>query len=245
MSNQEEITAKGLKEGLKNQIQLKKESIAIVGSDVSRRWSTRREGEQMQDDGVHTAFELILEEIGNVSKELKQEAKRLVDKGDFDSVSQLMNTGKGLDSFQLKVRSLQTEWINTFDPTTRSKTHFEQREVELPPSETLALTMTSAEAFAEAEYLGRSVRLLAGSTIRKASHESLGDHILQKKKNAISKGDIVDSEDPDLYKVIKPITFGSPSAAVQFVAGCSVSGPREWQVKGKGKSLKYWLYKQK
>jgi hypothetical protein len=37
----------------------------------------------MDDDGVQTAFDLILEEIGSVSKELKEEAKRLVDKGLF------------------------------------------------------------------------------------------------------------------------------------------------------------------
>ena len=54
----------------------------------------------MKDDGVRVAFDLILEEIGSVSKELQQEAKLLVDKNEFDSVSNLMKTGKRLDGFQ-------------------------------------------------------------------------------------------------------------------------------------------------
>ncbi len=59
----------------------------------------------MKDDVIHTAFELILEEIGSISNELKQEAKHLVDKGDFDAVAYLMNTGKKMDTFQLKVQA--------------------------------------------------------------------------------------------------------------------------------------------
>lgn len=38
----------------------------------------------MDSDGVKAAFELIQEEIGSVSRELKDEAKQLVDSGDFD-----------------------------------------------------------------------------------------------------------------------------------------------------------------
>jgi len=199
----------------------------------------------MKDDGIHTAFELILEEIGSVSNELKQEAKHLVDKGDFDAVAYLMNTGKKMDAFQLKVQSLQTEWINTFDPDTRSKTHISLSDVDIDMSETLLLTMTYGEAFAEAEYFGKNVRVLAGSTINKVSYQSLADHIEDRKTKAINEGEVALSSNHELYEVKRPITFNSPSAAACFVAGCSVSGPREWQVKDKGKSLKYWLNKEK
>lgn len=195
----------------------------------------------MVDDGVHTAFEIILEEIGSVSNELKQEAKSLVDDGNFDAVSHLMSTGKSLDEFQLKVRKLQEEWINTFDPTTRGKTQF-LTEDEIPASrEPVKLSMSYGEASAEAEYLGRKVRILPGSTIRKESHESLGDNARRRKEEAIAKKEIVPSENPKLYEVRVPLTFGSPSGAAYFVAGCSVSGPREWKVKGEGVSLRYWL----
>ena len=199
----------------------------------------------MKDDGIHTAFELILEEIGSVSNELKQEAKHLVDKGDFDAVAYLMKTGKEMDAFQLKVHSLQTEWINTFDPATRSKTHISLAEVDIDMPETLLLTMIYGEACAEAEYSGKNVRILAGSTIKKVSYQSLADHIEDRKTKAINKGEVASSSSHELYEVKRPITFNSPSAAACFVAGCSVSGPREWQVKDKGKSLKYWLTKKK
>jgi hypothetical protein len=127
---------------------------------------------------------------------------------------------------QLKVPGLQTERIN-------------------PPTEALPLVMTYGEATAEAEYKNGNVNLLPGSTIRKEMHESLPDHIRDKRNETLSKRQIVLSEDGDLYEVKAPIIFGSPSAAAQFVAGCSVSGPREWQVKGKGCSLKLWLEKRK
>ncbi len=197
----------------------------------------------MKDDGVHTAFEIILEEIGSVSKELKQESKTLVDKGDYDTVQSLMDTGKKLDSFQIKVRALQNEWTNTFDPTTRSKTHFQPVDIEVPANETLSLIMDYGDAFAEGEYSKKNVRILAGSTVRKETHESLADHIREIRNDAINKGSMVQSEKTELYEVKAPILFGSPSADAQFVAGCSVSGPREWQVKGKGHSLKYWVEK--
>lgn len=199
----------------------------------------------MNDDGVQTAFEIILEEIGSVSKELKEEVKLLVDKGDFDAVSKLISTGKGLDAFQLKVKQIQNEWVSSFDKATRGKTQFTPIETENNPTKTLSLTMTYGEAYAEAEYLGRKVKLHENSTIRKETHESLGEHIKEIKQRAINKGEIIEDRNQKLYKVVKPILFGSPSGAAQFVAGCSVSGPREWQIKNKGGSLKYWLAKNK
>ncbi len=199
----------------------------------------------MKDDGIHTAFELILEEIGSVSKELKEEAKHLVDKGDFDAVARLMKTGKEMDTFQLKVHSLQTEWINTFDPDTRSKTHISLVDTNINISDTLLLTMTYGDACAEAEYFGKSVRILAGSTMNRISYHSLADHIEDRKRKAVNDGEVSPSSNEELYEIKRPITFNSPSAAACFVAGCSVSGPREWQVKDNGKSLKYWLSQNK
>ena len=114
----------------------------------------------MKDDGIQTAFELILEEIGSVSKELKEEAKQLVDKGDFDAVAHLMKTGKKMDAFQLKVHSLQTEWINTFDSDTRSKTYISLVDTDVNISDSLLLTMTYGDACAEAEYFGKNVDVL-------------------------------------------------------------------------------------
>ncbi|WP_291986698.1 DUF4357 domain-containing protein [Candidatus Accumulibacter sp. ACC007] len=198
----------------------------------------------MDDDGVQTAFELILEEIGSVSKELKESAKRLVDKDDFDSVSALMGTGKRLDTFQLKVKALQKEWVEAFDPGTRGRTHYEPVAFETATTQLLQLTMTYAEAWAEADCIGREVTILAGSFVRKQTFESLHANVLQRRKDAEKKGILVLCNNPELLEVKSAAAFTSPSAAAQFVAGCSVSGPREWQVKGKGVSLKHWKAKQ-
>jgi hypothetical protein len=110
-----------------------------------------------------------------------------------------------------------------------------------PSTEALPLVMTNRKATAEAEYRNRKVTLLPGSTIRKEIHDSLADNIRDQRKDALSKGQIVPSGDGDLYEVKTPIIFGSPSGAAQFVAGCSVNGLREWQIKGKMCSLKVWL----
>jgi hypothetical protein len=57
---------------------------------------------------------LILEEIGSVSNELKEEAKTLIDKERHEGVVSLMETAKKLVLFQLKVKALQTEWLNSY-----------------------------------------------------------------------------------------------------------------------------------
>jgi len=194
----------------------------------------------MDDDGVQTAFNLILEEIGSVSKELKEEAKRLVDRDNYDAVSNLMGTGKRLDSYQLKVKALQKEWIEAFDPGTRSRTHYEPAITEPLSSQALHLTMTYAEASAEAECIGRQVKIFPGSYVRKQTFESLHENVLLRRTEALKKGELVPCGNPDLLEVKVPVIFGSPSAGAQFVAGCSVSGPREWQIKDKGVSLKHW-----
>ncbi|ESQ17049.1 MAG: DUF4357 domain-containing protein [Thiohalocapsa sp. PB-PSB1] len=194
----------------------------------------------MDDDGVQTAFELILEEIGSVSKELKEEAKRLVDRDDFDSVARLMGTGKQLDSFQLKVKSLQKEWVQAFDPETRARTHYDPVAIETAPSQALSLTMTYAEASATATCIGRKVTVLPGSFVRKKIFESMHENVQQRRKEAEASGILVPCQDSELLEVTEEVPFASPSAAAQFVAGCSVSGPREWQISGKGVSLKHW-----
>ena len=196
----------------------------------------------MFNDGVQTAFELILEEIGSASNELKESVKLLVDKGDFDAVTRLINTAKSLDSFQLKVSDLQSDWIETFDPETRSKTQFTPSEEMPETSEALSLTMAYGDATAQAEYIEKNVRVLVGSSIRKHSFDSLSDNSKERKAEAIRNGEIELSQNTGLYVVKVPITFSSPSGAACFVAGCAVSGPKEWKVRGQDISLKDWFH---
>jgi hypothetical protein len=156
-----------------------------------------------------------------------------------------MGTGKRLDTFQLKVKALQKEWVAAFDPSTRSRTQYDATPLETPNTQSLPLTMTYAEASAHAECIGRKVTILPGSTVRKEVFESLHENVLERRQEAEKNGILVCCDNPDLLEVKAKTLFTSPSAAAQFVAGCSVSGPREWQVTGKGISLKHWKTTQK
>lgn len=194
----------------------------------------------MDHDGVRIAFNLILEEIGSVSKELKEEAKRLVDTGDFDQVKSLMETGKKLDEFQLEVKGTQGKWISTFDLGTRSRTTYEPPAVETPASADLNLMMTYQEARARARIRGREVTVLPGSRIRKETFESMQEDVLERKRDAIKKGELVETPDPHVLELKVQTKFSSPSDAAIFVAGCSVNGRKEWRVENQDISLKEW-----
>jgi hypothetical protein len=194
----------------------------------------------MDDDGVRAAFELIQEEIGSLSNELKEQAKQLIDTGEFDQVQRLMEMGKNLDQFQLEVKALEQKWVTQFDPSTRSKTEYKPEPVSAPSDGTLALVMNYQSAKAHAEMKGKEVTILPGSTIRKESFGSMQDDVLKRKNKAIQKGELKDSLSPLLFELMTPIIFPSPSAAAVFVAGCSVNGRREWHVAQQGVSLKSW-----
>lgn len=192
----------------------------------------------MNNDGVQIAFEIILDELGSVINDLRTE---LEPNGPFHSLKMVCETGEKLEVFQLKVSQLRDEWIATFDPPTRSRTEFQPTEPSPKPKDTVTLTVKYGAASARAEYLGNEVRLLPGSTIKMQSHDSLNAATIERKMEALKKGQITASEIFELYEVKSPMLFNSPSAAAYFVAGCSVSGPRDWQVLGTGKSLKSWM----
>jgi len=194
----------------------------------------------MDDDGVRAAFELIQEEIGSVSQELKNHAKQLVDSGGFEQVQRLMETGKKLDQFQLEVKALEKKWVTEFDPDTRSKTEYQPHPISTSSDEVLTLVMTYQLAKAHAELNGKEVTILPGSLIRKESFGSMQDDVLKRKNKAIQKGELIDSSSPLLFELATPINFPSPSAAAVFVAGCSVNGLKEWHVEKQGISLKIW-----
>jgi hypothetical protein len=112
-------------------------------------------------------------------------------------------------------------------------------------AEFLVLKMAYSGAVAEAKFFGKNkIELAIGSTIRKETFESLPDHINEIRDSMINNG-ILKRKTPDFFEVMKPILFSSTSAAACFVAGCSVSGPREWRIKGKGISFRQWQAKTK
>ncbi len=47
--------------------------------------------------------------------------------------------------------------------------------------------------------------------------------------------------DDGLLRLTQDLKFDSPSGAAQFVAGCSVSGNRDWRIEGTGLPLGRWF----
>ena len=196
----------------------------------------------MSTDGVHTGFELILEELGSVMHDLQREAEHLVKQGNFGKLSKVSATGEALDTFMGKVGALRDEWLAALNQDTRDKIRSEPIAALSTVSEALRLEVQYGEAIGRAEYHGpRDIRILPGSTINRLSRQSLHSGIQALKKKALQKGDIVEAKNPKLYEVRTPQSFKSPSGAAQFIAGCSVSGPRDWRVQGIGCPLQAWL----
>ncbi|RKT47040.1 DUF4357 domain-containing protein [Thiocapsa rosea] len=199
----------------------------------------------MTDDGVQTAFVLILEELGSVANDYMREAKRIAETGTFKELKALSSKGEALEDFQLKVCALRDEWVGSFDEVTRGKTYYDVPILETPDINVVALHVVYGDASAKAEYIKGKVRLLPGSTIRKESKGSLNEATRKRKTNALYTGDLKESSNPELLVVNTPIVFDSPSGAAYFVAGCSVSGPRDWEVVGHNLSLNGWILQQR
>jgi hypothetical protein len=74
---------------------------------------------EIDQDGVNIAFDFILEELGNVIEQLRDEGANLFKRGQYDDAKKLGVTGKDLDDFKVKLASLQGDWNKGFDRETR------------------------------------------------------------------------------------------------------------------------------
>ncbi len=198
----------------------------------------------MNDAGVRAGFDLTREEIEMVARELRDRAKATLDAGDFDAAQAFVEVVKKLSVFGERVQNLQRDWESAFGAKVAGMIEEAPRFPPEPPAgerATAVLRMAHGSAQAQAEFSARRTRLLPGSTICKTAHGSLARHIASMRRDAVTRGQLRESGGADVYELTAPLDFGSPSGAAQFVAGCSVSGPREWLVKGSGQSLKSWL----
>ncbi|MEW8552660.1 MAG: DUF4357 domain-containing protein [Candidatus Thiodiazotropha sp.] len=196
----------------------------------------------MASSGVNTAFELLQEEIGQVVEHLKKEGAQAFEDGEYETVEQLSKKGKSLELFQKRVSDLQAGWLDEFQPADEG----EAGAGPLHPSEQKGeeLVMKYAGAEGRALYTKWRVTLLAGSTVKKNVWESLGESNKELRAQCEGDGRLVPVDDGELLRLTKDLVFHSPSGAAQFVAGCSVSGNREWKVKTSGQSLGQWLRQQ-
>ena len=195
----------------------------------------------MNNDGVTTAFELILEEIGSVINELNKEASEKIQAGKYSDVKKQMDIGEKLQVFQDKIYDLNQEWHDSFDDETRNKTIFESREEFISlVSGSVEIEMKYGGAHANGIYKNGRVEILAKSTIRKANFKSMGKKLKTKKAKLLKENKII-PHDENLLSVVNLLDFGSPSGSAKFVAGCSVNGRKEWVVKGSSNTLGEWI----
>lgn len=91
---------------------------------------------------------------------------------------------------------------------------------------------------AKGAYRNRRVTLLEGSLIREEVLPSLADIYRDLRQvSSMTDGTLVSSDQSHLLRLARPKQFNSPSGAAQFVAGCSVSGNREWRLIGSDETL--------
>jgi len=80
----------------------------------------------ISQDGVNIAFSLILGELENVILDLTEEGTLAFQQRQYDEAVRLSKAGTELEAFQVKVRELQQQWIQSFDPTTRDRAQIER-----------------------------------------------------------------------------------------------------------------------
>lgn len=77
--------------------------------------------EGIDTDGVSAAFELILEQLVIVEKELKQEGEQAFRKSDFAKAVKLGEAGTSLTSFKQQLESLSHQWDTGVEEETRRR----------------------------------------------------------------------------------------------------------------------------
>jgi Domain of unknown function (DUF4357) len=183
---------------------------------------------------VGAAFELLIEELAKAGDK-KREGSEAFLAGRYRDVEVLLEGAKAIEQIIKKVSALQEDWLQVSPREVR----VEREPEDQPPSQPDSTPVRPDEWQVQMRYngvhakgryldLNNSITLLEGSTIRRESHESLSDTLRDLRLQCQRNGRLVNTDDSEFLRVTKPIEFGSPSAAAQFVAGCSVSGNREW-----------------
>lgn len=195
----------------------------------------------MNNDGVTTAFELIIEEIGSVINELNKEALGQIQAGKYSAVKKQMDIGEKLQVFQDTIYDLNQKWHDSFDNETRNKTIFESRDEFISlVNGSVEIEMKYGGSHANGVYTNGRIKILAKSTIRKANFKSMGRSLKSQKTKLLKSNELIPHDEGLLY-MVNSVSFSSPSSSAKFVAGCSVNGRKEWVVKDTSNTLGEWI----
>jgi hypothetical protein len=75
----------------------------------------------MNQDGVSTAFDMILDEIGAVEEQLAAEGAASFKEKRYDAADKLSASGRHLVQFRKKLEDLRAEWRSSIDADTRKR----------------------------------------------------------------------------------------------------------------------------
>jgi len=185
---------------------------------------------------VMTAFELLVEELGRSLEVAREAAAKAVKAGDYELGETFVEEAKDIERIMMELTALHDKWAENHDHHSETVTETDN-EYSGPE-----LTMTYMNSSARAFYNKGRVVVLAGSTIMSDTFPSLPSRYLELRKTFLEQGKLK-SSDVDTLRLSEDIQFNSQSGAAQFVAGCSVSGNRDWRIKKSGETLGFWLKK--
>jgi hypothetical protein len=180
---------------------------------------------------ISAASELFQEVTKQVEKTLRDSAETALHEGRVDeaeSLIQKLNDVRALvGPIRVCERKLLTALaLETDEQATGAKLTAESHQV---PREPDVREMSYNGTLALAVMKPSGCQLRKGSTVRRTKHPSLPRPWRRLREKCEADGTLVPDADAELFTLTKDLEFPSPSAAAQFVAGCSVSGTREWR----------------
>lgn len=189
----------------------------------------------MRSDEVEDAFEHLLLKLNYVLRDARNQGASALKAGDYVRAETLLAKAKDIEGIAKAVSDLRDSW---------SEGHGRRPGGGGVPKGKLEgphLVMTYNRTRAKAMYNRGRVVLLSGSVVMEKEHLSLSDAYSVPRNDLRDKAVLVPGRSRGTMVCMKDIPFRSPSGAAQFVAGCSVSGNREWVLEETGRPLGHWL----
>lgn len=177
------------------------------------------------DDGVSIAFELLQEELAVVNQRLNEQGASAFQGSEYDHVMKISKDCKNIVLFNESISDLRNKWLNELRQVTKVNNDQNRQGADRDGPE---LLMRYGGTDARAHVKGILFILQAGSIIRKKAYDSLSKTYKELRQKCLLDGKLKKTQQPEFLRLTEDIQFNSPSGAAQFVAGCSVSGNREW-----------------
>lgn len=188
---------------------------------------------------VSSAFELLFEAIQDALIEVKKEGEKAFSETRLTDAGHWLNQAKEVQQFEGELGVLHERWSSWTLRNLRDDPQDTKLSVTLQKENTIpsfSMSMLYKRAKARGIYSEGRVVLQAGAVIGQETFPSLPAPLKERRDFLIGDNSLVNDTE-GLLKLNRDLLFGSPSSAAQFVAGCSVSGNREWMVDGSGLQL--------